>query len=157
MIHEDAPDKADVIALPPLIYGVALVIGLILHFLLPIRFLPQMPALWLGILLILVSILIVGSALRALARANTAFDARKPTTAIVTDGAFRYSRNPMYVSLTLLYLGIALLVNTLWLVLLLVPLMIVIQRGVVAREERYLERKFGDEYLRYKRQVRRWI
>ena len=63
----------------------------------------------------------------------------------------------MYVAITLLYLGIAFLVNTLWLVLLLVPLMVVIQRGVVAREERYLERKFGDEYLRYKRQVRRWV
>ena len=63
----------------------------------------------------------------------------------------------MYVAITLLYLGIASWVNTLWLVLLLVPLMVVIQRGVVAREEHYLERKFGDEYLRYKRQVRRWV
>ena len=63
----------------------------------------------------------------------------------------------MYVAMTLLYLGIATLVNTLWLVLLLLPLLIVIQLGVVAREERYLEGKFGDEYLQYKRQVRRWV
>ena len=157
MVHEDVPDNANVIALPPLIYGAALVIGLVLHVMYPIAFLPQQVTVWVGVPLIVVSSVIVGSALRALARANTAFYVRRPTTAIVTDGAFRYSRNPMYVSLTLLYLGIALLVNTLWLVLLLVPLMIVIQRGVVAREERYLERKFGDEYLRYKRQVRRWV
>ncbi len=157
MMQADAPDNADAIALPPLIYGAALAIGLVLHGIYPIAFLRQRLAVWVGVALIGVSIVIVGSALRAMARAKTPFDIRKPTTAVVTDGAFRYSRNPMYVSLTLLYLGIASLVNTLWLVLLLVPLMVVIQRGVVRREERYLEGKFGQDYGQYKRQVRRWI
>ncbi len=156
-MQADAPDNADVIALPPLIYGAALAIGLVLHVIYPIAFLPQGLAVWVGVALIVVSIVIVGSALRAMARAKTPFHFRKPTTAVVTDGAFRYSRNPMYVSLALLYLGIASLVNTPWLVLLLVPLMVVIQRGVVRREERYLEGKFGEHYGQYKRQVRRWI
>ena len=157
MMQADGPDNADVIALPPLIYGAALAIGLVLHVIYPIAFLPQGLAVWVGLALIVVSIVIVGSALRAMARAKTPFHFRKPTTALVTDGAFRYSRNPMYVSLTLLYLGIASLVNTLWLVLLLVPLMVVIQRGVVRREERYLEGKFGEDYGQYTRQVCRWI
>lgn len=150
-------DKADVIALPPVIYGAALGLGLLIHFIHPARFFPQMPARWLGILLMLVSILMVGSAIRALGRAGTTFDVRKPTTAIATDGAFRFSRNPMYLAATLLYLGIASLVNSLWLLFLVVPALLVMQRGVVEREEQYLERKFGEEYLRYKSRVRRWI
>jgi protein-S-isoprenylcysteine O-methyltransferase Ste14 len=81
----------------------------------------------------------------------------KPTTAIVTKGPFRYSRNPLYVSLTLLYLGVALIINVLWIVLLVVPVLVVMQRGVIGREEAYLERKFGEKYLSYKARVRRWV
>jgi len=154
---EDRPDNSGVIALPPFIYGAAFLIGLVIHFVFPISFLPQQPALWLGVLLTLVAGLIVASALRALGRSKTTFDNRKPTTAIATDGAFRYSRNPMYVSLTLLYVGIASLINSLWILLLVLPLMVVIQRGVVKREEQYLERKFGAEYVSYKARVRRWL
>jgi len=156
-MQNGAPDKASVITLPPLIYGVAYVLGLFFHFVFPVPFLPQTPALWLGTLLILVSIVIVVSAVRALARAKTAFDVRKPTTAIVTDGAFRFSRNPTYLSGALLYLGIASLINSLWMLLLVLPLVTVIQWGVIEREEQYLEQKFGEAYLRYKTRVRRWI
>jgi len=140
-----------------MIYGAAVVIGLVIHNIFPLRFLPSTPARWLGILLVLFSIMFVTSAFRALARAKTTFDVRKPTTAIVSDGAFRYSRNPMYLSLTLLYLGIASLVNALWLFLLVLPVVTLIQWGVIEREERYLERKFGQVYLLYKGQVRRWV
>ncbi|MDA2933321.1 isoprenylcysteine carboxylmethyltransferase family protein [Acidobacteria bacterium AH-259-D05] len=156
-MERDVPDKANVIALPPLIYGTALVLGLVIYFLFPVSFLPKDVGRWLGVLLILGSILIVTSAFRALGHAKTTFDPRKATTAIVTDGAFRYSRNPMYLSMTLLYIGLASLINSLWILLFVLPLMVVIQRGVVEREEQYLERKFGDDYLQYKRQVRRWI
>ena len=128
-----------------------------MHFVFPVQFLPQQGRLWFGALLPLLAVPIVVSAVRALARAKTTVDVRKPTAAIVTDGAFRCSRNPMYVSLTLLYLGIASLINSLWVLLLVVPLLVVVERGVVEPEERYLERKFGQEYLRYKEQVRRWI
>ena len=157
MTQQNAPDSANVIALPPLIYGAAVVIGLVIHYVFPLRILPSTPARWLGILLVLLSIMIVISALRALARAKTTFDVRKPTTAIVSDGAFQYSRNPMYLSMTLLYLGIASLVNSLWLILLVLPVVILIQWGVIEREERYLERKFGQAYLLYKGHVRRWV
>jgi protein-S-isoprenylcysteine O-methyltransferase Ste14 len=77
----------------------------------------------------------------------------KPTTALVTAGPFRYSRNPIYVALTLLYLGVAFLVNTLWILLLVVPVLVVIRYGVIAREEAYLTRKFGDAYHQYTTQV----
>jgi len=150
-------DKANVIALPPLIYGASLLLGIVIHLMFPISFLPGSVGGWLGGLLILLSILIVGSAFRALGRAKTPFDVHQPTVAIVTDGAFRYSRNPMYLSLTLLYLGLTSLINSLWMLLLVVPLIVVMQRGVVEREEQYLEGKFGEEYLRYKMRVRRWI
>jgi protein-S-isoprenylcysteine O-methyltransferase Ste14 len=110
-----------------------------------------------GVLFVLASFPIAITALRALRQAKTTFDTMKPTTAIVTSGPFRYSRNPLYVSLTLLYLGVSLLINSLWIVLLVIPLLGVIQRGVIAREEVYLERKFGEEYLNYKSRVRRWV
>ena len=150
-------DNAGVIALPPLIYGAAFALGLSIHLLFPIQLLPRNPALWLGTLLIPVSVAIVASAIRVMDRANTTHDVRKPSTATVTDGAFRFTRNPMYLSMTLLYLGIASMMNSLWMLLIAVPLVVVIHRGVIKREERYLESKFGEEYLKYKARVRCWI
>ena len=98
------------------------------------------------------------SAARALGRAGTTISVDRPTTAIVVDGPYRYSRNPLYVTLTLLSLGLgAAALNTPWALVLLPPLVLLMQRGVVEREERYLERKFGEEYLHYKRRVRRWL
>jgi protein-S-isoprenylcysteine O-methyltransferase Ste14 len=121
---------------------------------------PLLPATlspWLGAILIVGGIAIVVSAIRAFRQARTPVDVRKPTTAIVTHGVFQWSRNPMYLSLTLLYLGLALLLNSLWIVLMAVPVLGVVRWGVIAREELYLERKFGEEYLRYKAKVRRWL
>ncbi|MFI5210728.1 MAG: methyltransferase family protein, partial [Gemmatimonadales bacterium] len=69
----------------------------------------------------------------------------------------RFSRNPMYVGMTLLYLGIALWANSLWPLLLLPAVLVVMRRGVIAREEAYLERRFGDEYRSYRARVRRWL
>jgi protein-S-isoprenylcysteine O-methyltransferase Ste14 len=92
-----------------------------------------------------------------LARARTAFDARKPTTTIVSDGAFQYSRNPTYLALTLLYVGFALVLGSPWVLLMVVPAVALTQWGVVLREERYLEAKFGEAYRRYKTNVRRWL
>lgn len=151
------PDKANVIALPPLILVAALALGLLLHFVSPISFLARRDAMWLGALLIVVSIPIVISAARQLAKAKTTFDVRKPTTEIVTGGVFRISRNPTYLSMVLGFLGIASLVDSLWLLLLAAPLIIILQKGVIEPEERYLEQKFGEKYLRYKARVRRWI
>ena len=77
--------------------------------------------------------------------------------ALVTEGPFHYTRNPAYLSLTMIYTAIATLANALWAIVLLPIALLVTQRGVIEREERYLERKFGEEYLNYKARVRRWI
>ena len=94
---------------------------------------------------------------RTLHGADTTRRTDKPVSRLVQRGPFRYSRNPGYLSLTMIYAGIAILWNALWAILL-VPLVVyVIQREVIEREERYLERTFGEEYLAYKRRVRRWV
>jgi protein-S-isoprenylcysteine O-methyltransferase Ste14 len=153
----EAPDNPGVIARPPLIYAAALALGLLVHAASPIGFLPVRTARVLGAVLIAGSVAVAVSAFRAMARAGTSFRTERPTTAIVTDGPFGYTRNPIYVALTLLYLGIATLINALWVLLLIVPVLVLMQYGVIAREERYLARKFGEEYLRYRTRVRRWL
>ena len=93
----------------------------------------------------------------ALRRADTPISPNEPTTRLVTEGPFRYTRNPDYLSASIIYAGVASLANALWAILLLPIVLVVTQRDVIEREERYLERKFGEEYLRYKARVRRWI
>ena len=150
-------ENAGVVAPAPVIYGAALALGLAAEFTLPTVPLPRTVTLWLGGVIIALSIPIVISAFRALTRARTAFDARKPTTTLVSDGAFHYSRNPTYLSLTLLYVGLALVLGSPWVLLMVVPAVALTQWGVVLREERYLEAKFGEEYRRYKTNVRQWL
>jgi protein-S-isoprenylcysteine O-methyltransferase Ste14 len=81
----------------------------------------------------------------------------RPASGLVMDGPFRYSRNPAYVSFTMIYAGVASLKNSLWAILLLPVVLHIIRHHAIEREERYLERRFGEEYLRYKSQVRRWL
>ncbi len=150
-------DNANVVALPPLIVVCFFVFGLATHFVYPVSVIPRSLRFWLGAPLILIAGLIVVSAFRALRRGETTFDVRKSTTNIVSDGVFQYSRNPMYLSLLLLYVGLAFLINSLWILAEIIPLAVVIQKGVIEREEQYLRWKFGGEYLRYKTRVRRWI
>ena len=80
-----------------------------------------------------------------------------PTTALVVDGIYRRTRNPLYLGATLVYLGLGVGAGSLWAIGLVVPLLWVINTGVIAREERYLERKFGEAYRAYKARVRRWV
>ena len=157
MKGEDQQDNAGVIVPAPFFYAGVLVIGIVLNAFFPVPFLPSVVALIVGLPLIAIGILVVRSAFRALGRENTSPDPYEPTTKIVVDGPFRFTRNPIYLSFTLIYLGITLAFNTLWALLLLLPVLLAIDRGVILREEKYLEPKFGDEYLRYKAKVRRWI
>src|SRR5215203_7362057 len=94
---------------------------------------------------------------RTLHGADTTLRTDKPVSSLVQHGPFRYSRNPGYLSLTMIYAGIAILRNALWAILLLPLVVYVIKREVIEREERYLERTFGEEYVNYKAQVRRWV
>lgn len=157
MKEQELLDNPRVIAFPPLIYVGALLIGLAIDYFVPIQFLSETLSIRLGALLSSTAGLLALSAVFAMRRSETPFDVQKPTTSIVTQGPFRFSRNPMYLALTLLYIGIASLISSIWVFLMIVPTVFAIQRGVIKREERYLERKFGEEYLRYKKRVRRWI
>jgi protein-S-isoprenylcysteine O-methyltransferase Ste14 len=159
-MENELRDNPGVIAPPPLIYAVALVAGLILHALYPVRlvrFFPRVVRLVLGCSFAGLALTIATFAIRAMRRAHTTVDPTQPTTALVVEGPFKLTRNPLYLSLTLLYTGITILVNTLWSMLLLPVALVVMRKGVIDREERYLERKFGEQYRQYKERVRRWI
>src|SRR3984893_15460584 len=132
-------------------------LGLVLNFFWPASLLPSALAAPLGILITVGAIALGISAIREMFAANTPLDVRKPSTEIVTSGVFRKSRNPIYLGMLLLCAGVAFLANSLWILVLVLPLAIILQKGVIGPEESYLEKKFGDKYLRYKAKVRRWI
>lgn len=90
-------------------------------------------------------------------RLGTAIIPFKPASRLVTSGIYRWTRNPMYLGIALIYAGIAILFDSLLALLLLVPVLFIIQRYVITREEAYLERRFGDEYRTYRARVRPWI
>jgi protein-S-isoprenylcysteine O-methyltransferase Ste14 len=157
---DDGKNNADnpgVIMPPPFIYAGVLAAGLLANRRFRLPFLPRPLARTIGPLLILggVAAALLGS--RELHRAETNVDPYEPATTVVTGGPYRFTRNPIYVGFTLIYLGISALANALLPVLLLPAVQQLMRRGVIEREERYLERKFGDEYLHYKERVRRWI
>jgi protein-S-isoprenylcysteine O-methyltransferase Ste14 len=150
-------DTAGVIAPPPLIFLGALVIGLVLSALVPVPILPRGLGYVLGAALIVTAASLSVWGVRVMRRAGTSERTSHPTTALVTSGPFWFSRNPLYISLTLCYVGIALIAQSLWSLLLLPVVLVVMHHGVIYREERYLERRFGADYVRYKTHVRRWI
>ncbi len=158
---QDNADKPsggpNVIALPPLFLAAALVLGLILNFAWPAKFLAREFSAPLGVFVILSALAIAGLAVREMIGAGTPLDVRKAPSRIVTSGIFRRSRNPIYLGMILLYAGMAILLNSLWLLVLVPVLAVILQKGVIEREEAYLERNFGEEYRRYKAHVRRWV
>ena len=142
---------------PPLTYLLTLLLGLLLDRRLHVPFLPHKVARVLGWLLVGGGMALATWFIRTMHSANTTLDVNKPVSSLVQDGPFRYSRNPGYLSLAMIYAGIAILRNALWAILLLPLLLLVTQRELIEREERHLERTFGEEYLAYKRRVRRWV
>lgn len=157
MTQVTATDNAGVLAPAPVFFGIAIAAGYLLGWLLPTMPLSFPYSTAFGVSLIVVSIAVVLLAVVPLSRAQTAFDARKPTTSMVTTGAFKISRNPTYLSLALLQLGLAFASHSVWLLVTALPAVAITHWGVILREERYLEGKFGDEYRRYAANVRRWL
>jgi protein-S-isoprenylcysteine O-methyltransferase Ste14 len=142
----------------PVFYFAALAIGIALEYLLwPIPVLEAPSRYVVAAILIIVSVLIMPPVLMRFRRASTSFDVRKAASSLITDGPYRFSRNPTYVSLTMLYLGIGILINNGWVLILVIPVLLVMDLSVIRREERHLEAKFGEQYLRYKGTVRRWL
>ncbi len=159
-MQDHAHDTAGVIAPPPLIYGSALGLGFVLHRLFPLHLVPRRAGSIrypLGMLLIVLGLLQALWGALALFRAGNNPEPSHPVVTLVEDGPFRHSRNPIYIALTTGYLGMSLLLGTLWHLLLLPFLLTIMQRGVVRREEAYLMRRFGDDYRAYTERVRRWL
>ena len=152
-------DTAGVVAPPPIIYLGGVIAGLILNYFFPaqIVFLPQTVKIAVGIIFIIIAAVLVVAAFRAFAAAKTNVEPWKPTTAIVSGSVYGFSRNPIYLAMTLLYAGAALLLDSFWVLLFAIPVLFLINFGVIAREEKYLTAKFGAEYLDYKKCVRRWL
>lgn len=154
---DDGRDNAGVVAPPPLIYALPLLLGLLLKRRFPVPFLPRNAARVLGLPLLGGGVLLMGWFFRTMRHADTPIDPREPVSRIVTGGPFQYTRNPAYLGMAMIFAGVSCLTNALSAILLLPVAMLTIQRGVIEREERYLEREFGDEYVRFKAQVRRWV
>jgi protein-S-isoprenylcysteine O-methyltransferase Ste14 len=156
-VGHTASDSPGVIAWPPVLYIGGLLLGLVVHFLWPIQ--PLGP--WLarvgGVLLLVAGGAFGFWAERTMTHAGTSFRPDRPATTLVTWGPFRYTRNPLYVSATAIYLGVTLLVNALAPFLVLPFLLALLHWGVIRREEYYLEQKFGDTYRDYRLRVRRWF
>jgi len=150
-------DTAGVLAPPPLIFVAGLVVGFALEALLPGVDMPALVEWGLGGLLVVAGLGLLLSFNTSFSRKGTAVEPWKPTTAIVTTGPYRVTRNPAYLGMAVTYIGIAVMSSAPWVLVPLPVVLAVIDRGVIAREERYLERKFGEEYVGYKRTVRRWI
>jgi protein-S-isoprenylcysteine O-methyltransferase Ste14 len=143
---------------PPLVFLGALVIGVLLNIVRPLPiFTDGRIGDVLGLLATLGSAALAFWALRTMLRAGEQPDPGAPTRKIIKEGPFARTRNPIYLSFALFDLGVALLMNNLWIVLALAVIMLYVDRGIVRREERYLEHQFGDEYLDYIQGVRRWI
>jgi protein-S-isoprenylcysteine O-methyltransferase Ste14 len=157
---QQAGDTAGANVRPPLLFLACLILGLVLDRLLPLPF--AMPGTaWVGWAagggLIVLGIAVFVAGLGNFGRAGTPVPGNQPVSALVTTGIHGYSRNPIYVGMFLIYAGIGVAAMSPWILVLLLPIAIVMQYGVVAREEVYLERHFGDAYRDYKARVRRWL
>ena len=151
---------AGVIARPPLLFLAALLLGFVLDRLLPFPLTDPAgdSVQWtVSSCLILVGLALAAAGIRNFARSATPVRTSEPTRAIVTTGIHGWSRNPIYLGLFLLYGGIGIAAWSPWALMLMLPLASMIRYGVVAREEAYLERRFGDAYRDYKARVRRWL
>ena len=167
MASDDRSDKAETgmvpkvanlgIMRPPLVYLGAIALGLLLHFAWPVRLVSGAVSVPLGGTVVLVAVALFLYAVRTFRSAGTTVPGSRPTTTIVRTGPYRWSRNPIYLSFSLLQLGVAFWVNSLWLLVSLIPAVALMSFVVIPREEQYLETHFPSDYLPYKASVRRWL
>jgi protein-S-isoprenylcysteine O-methyltransferase Ste14 len=152
-------DHANVRFPPPLLYIGTLIVGVALGWALHIEGWPTYRSLsvYIGGTFTLLGIVLILWGAGLFRRAGTNVKPWEPANALVTTGLYRKTRNPMYLGMTLLYFGLAVLLHSIVALLLLPVVLIVMQTQVIAREERYLEARFGDDYRNYKSRVRRWL
>ena len=142
---------------PPFVYLGSIAVGLLAHFVWPMRLVSPSMSNALGAIVTIAAVGLFVSAAQVFRAAETPLPGNLPTTTIVGTGPYRFSRNPVYLAFTTLQFGIAVWVNSLSLLIALIPAVAVMSLMVILKEERYLETRFGAEYLRYKASVRRWL
>jgi protein-S-isoprenylcysteine O-methyltransferase Ste14 len=156
-MNESEKDVAGAVAPPPFIFAGTLVAGLSLDRAIKLPFLPIGVSRLIGTKAIIDGLVVGAWGFMTMKAAETELSPYKPTRVLVESGPFAYTRNPLYLSITLVYAGIATLRRA-PLTLALLPLLLsAVQRGVIEREERYLEQKFGDSYRSYRSRVGRWL
>ncbi|MDX1421032.1 MAG: isoprenylcysteine carboxylmethyltransferase family protein [Rubricoccaceae bacterium] len=145
---------------PPFLFAGGFVVGLLLHRVVPLPLVPGGPtplSAWLGWALVALGLVVGAWAMATFVGARTAIFPHHPATEVVRSGPYRYSRNPMYVALGLVYAGLSLWLDRLWPLLVLPVVYVLLVALVVRREERYLAGAFGEDYDAYRRRVRRWL
>jgi len=153
-------DYADVAIKPPFLFLGALALGCLLTLVVPIG--PGLGAanglaLTVGLIFVVIGFTLAAFSVRAFHLAGTSVAPGQPSAALVTYGPYKITRNPIYIGFVLVYFGLAIVLTSMWVLLLLIPTLIILQRGVVEPEEAYLERAFGDAYRKYQAQVPRWL
>ena len=150
-------DSSGAITQPPLIYAAFLALGLGLDWRWPVPLMAQPAQYASGLLLFVPGLVLVLWAARQFMHAGTSLQVNHPSTTLVVAGPYQYSRNPIYLGLTLAYLGVAAAIDSMWLFLMIAAILPALHYGVIIREETYLERIFGEVYRRYRTEVRRWL
>lgn len=142
---------------PPLVFLSCLIAGAGLGYVFPVSLGVPAVLTWIGLLVVAAGFVILYICWLAFRRARTAIEPWKPTTTMVYSGCYRFSRNPIYLSMCLILFGIGIYANSLWIFLAGFPCGYIIYRVAIKKEEAYLAEQFGESYLNYQKQVRRWI
>lgn len=150
-------DKPAIRVIPPKLYGAFLLAGIVFNFIVPLRPFDFWSAFFPGFFLVLGGVGLGVWSFKAFQKAQTNIRIDRPATCVVTSGPYGFSRNPIYIALNLIYIGGALMFNSGWALLGLIPVLVIMHYRVILKEEAYLEQKFGPVYLDYKGRVRRWI
>jgi protein-S-isoprenylcysteine O-methyltransferase Ste14 len=153
-------DAAEVAIKPPILFLGALALGCLLSLIVPIEpglARPNGLALAVGLTFVAIGIGLAALSVRRFRLAGTSVVPGEPSTALVVNGPYAFTRNPIYIGFVIAYFGFAILLTSLWVLLLLIPVLAILQRGVVEREEAYLARRFGDAYRKYQARVPRWL
>jgi protein-S-isoprenylcysteine O-methyltransferase Ste14 len=152
--HSGAPN---VKIIPPLVYLAGIVVGAVISIWIPTKIVSSSLAWMLGGILIVCGAVLAGSAIFKFKGAGTTVRPDRAPSTLVVVGPYRITRNPMYLGLALVYVGVAIADQSIWAIILLPVVLTIIQRRAIEPEEAFLERRFGSDYIRYKENVGRWI
>lgn len=156
-MSETTPKVAGAVAPPPLVFLGGFILGMVINFFLPIPILRDISIQLFGVVPLVLGIWLLASANITLRRRKTPPEPWKPSVELVQDGPYRLTRNPIYLSFAIIYVGASFIFNSAFALIMLIPVMIIFERGQIPREEHYLKERFGEEYDRYKAKVRRWV